>query len=130
MSESRFVTPLEARRFPGTRKRQLLSPLSFYSSEYDETITAPPGFIFNGVSAPLVWGGDGEASSGIHDWMYANPKQYTREKADRVFREALKAEGMNIVRRNSWWLTLRLFGGFFYGKETHATNDPDSYGGA
>lgn len=119
-----FITTLEARRFPGSRKRELLSPLAFYSAEFDEVITAEPGFVFNGVSAPLVWGGDGEASSGVHDWMYAHPDLYSRSKADRVFREALEAEGMNWLRRNGWWLTLRMFGGFFYGKDHHEIPDP------
>ena len=125
-----FVTTLEARRFPGTRKRQLLSPLSFYSAEYDETITAAPGFVFDGVSGPTLRG-DGEASSGIHDWMYAHPQIYPRDKADKIFKECLKAEGMGWFRRNAWYSALRLFGCLYYGKEDHASPDStDYYGGA
>lgn len=118
---SYFKTPaVDARRLNGRRKRVLLAPVSFYSSELRKTITAPKGFVFDGPSFPLIWGGDGEASAAIHDFMYAHPNLYTRAEADAVLCEALKAERMNSVRRAGWWLGVRIFGGNHYGKDKHA----------
>lgn len=118
---SHFVTDdVESRRLVGRRKRQLLAPVTFASDTLGGEVTAPAGFIFDGPSFPLIWGGDGEASSAIHDYMYARPDLYTREEADAVLREALEAEGMNSIRRNGWWLAVHLFGGNHYGKDKHA----------
>lgn len=111
-----FLTPLDIRRIHGTRKRQVLSPLVFRDSKGREH-TVPPGFIYNGPSFPLIWGGDGEAGSAFHDHAYARPDLYTRAEGDELLREVLEAEGMNAVRRNGWWLIVRSFGGFFYGKD-------------
>lgn len=120
-----FVTTLDARRIHGSRKRHILAPLVFYSAKLGQCITVPQGFIYNGPSAPIIWGGDGESSSAVHDFMYSRPDLYTRAQADAVLREALEVEGMNFARRNWWWLGVRLFGGFFYaGKEQR--NEADS----
>jgi hypothetical protein len=111
-----FLTPLDARRFPGTRKRQLLARLVF-QDEDGNLHEVPEGFIYNGVSFPLVWGGAGEASSALHDHAYTRTDLYTRSQADDLLCQALKAENMNAIRRAGWWAMVRAFGGLHYGKE-------------
>ena len=113
MSAAGFVTALDSRRIHGSRKRQLLAPLVFRDAAGREH-TVPEGFIFNGPSFPVIWGGDGEASSALHDHAYTRPDLYTRAEADALLREALEAEGMGIARRNWWWLGVRLGGWMFY----------------
>jgi hypothetical protein len=117
-----FTTPLHIHRIFGSRKRQLLAPLTFRSTV--GTITAPEGFIYNGVSFPVVWGGDGEAAAAIHDFMYSRPDLYTRAQADTVLREALEAEGMNAIRRNGWWAMVRAFGWAYHEEKDPHENDP------
>jgi uncharacterized protein DUF1353 len=104
-----FRTELDARRVHGTRKRHLLAPLVFLDSAGREHVV-PEGFIYNGPSFPVIWGGDGEASSALHDHAYTRPDLYTRAQADALLREALEAEGMGAIRRNWWWLGVRAFG--------------------
>jgi hypothetical protein len=111
-----FVTPLDMRRFHGTRKRQLLGELVFRDSR-GKLHSVPQGFIYNGVSFPVMWGGAGEAGSALHDHAYTRPDLYTRAEADALLREALEAEGMNALRRGAWWLGVRAIGWNFYGKE-------------
>lgn len=112
-----FLTTHKADRKPGSRIRKLTAPVTFYSAILKKRITAPKGFEHNGPSFPLIWGGDGEAAAAIHDFMYANPKLYTRAQADDVLREALDAEGMNWLRRNGWWLMVRAGGWKHYGRK-------------
>ena len=120
-----FLTPLETRRINGSRKRQLLSPLSFYSDSLGHEVTAPKDFIYNGPSSPIIGGvgSDGERPAAIHDFMYSCGK-YTRSQADKVFREALEVDGMGWFRRGYWWLGVRIFGGLFYGKGNDESNSP------
>jgi hypothetical protein len=113
---SEFVTPLDMRRIHRTRKRELLGEFVFRDRR-GKLHSVPKGFVYNGVSFPMVWGGDGEAGSALHDHAYARPDLYTRAEADELLRDALEAEGMNKLRRGGWWLMVRLFGGFFYGED-------------
>lgn len=117
MPRGYFLTGHHFNRPPGSRTRTLTAPLSFYSAILKKTITAPAAFEHNGPSFPVIWGGDGEAAAGIHDFMYSRPDLYTREEADAVLREALDAEGMNWLRRNGWWLIVRTGGWRHYGRK-------------
>lgn len=110
-----FLSEFDARRIHGTRKRHLLAPLVFVDSAGREHVV-PAGFVFNGPSFPVIWGGDGEASSALHDHAYTRADLYTRAQADDLLREALEAEGMGAIRRNWWWLGVRTGGWLFYGK--------------
>jgi hypothetical protein len=116
-----YFTPahVDPRRFIGSRKRELREPLTFSSDVLGGDVTVPAGFIYDGPSFPLIWGGDGEASSAVHDYMYARADLYSQEEADAVLREALEAEGMNGIRRGGWWMAVRMFGANHYGKDKH-----------
>lgn len=125
---SPFLTDLPVLRRSGSRERQLLADLQF---EYrGRIIVVPKGFIYNGPSFPIIWGGDGEMASAVHDYMYSRPDLFTRELADEVLRAALEAEGMNAVRRSGWWLGVRLFGARHYdGPQNHVAPNDQLTGG-
>jgi hypothetical protein len=122
--KAHFLTPhIETRRILGSNKRILLADFSFYSAKRQKTYTAKKGFTFNGPSFPLVWGGDGEGSSCIHDMTYANPDEFPRDEGDDVLLECLEVEGMNAVRRRGWWALVRAVGWNYYGKGRDETDD-------
>jgi hypothetical protein len=92
--KAEFITPLDTRRVDGSAKRELLAPFVFRSAILDREVTVPYGFQYDGPSTPLDWGGAGERPSCAHDFMYSNPRDFTRAQADAVFRELLKLDGM------------------------------------
>lgn len=112
--KAEFITPLDTRRVDGSAKRQLLAPFVFRSAILGREVTVPYGFMYDGPSTPLDWGGAGERPSCAHDFMYSNPRDFTRAQADAVFRELLKLDGMGRFRAWYWWAGVRLFGGSHY----------------
>lgn len=59
---------------------------------------------------------DTEKPAVVHDWHYKNAKfapntnlPITRSRADEIFREGLKAEGVGAIRRIMIWSTVRVW---------------------
>ena len=104
---AQFLTPLVLEDLPGKWWR-LKEDLVYYSAFLDATITAPKGMVTDLASVPRIpiaywfYGGRGNSPAAIHDWMYRNPLM-SRITADKVFHEALKAEGKWAVTR--WPMT-------------------------
>ena len=89
--KSAFLTNLNIERVHG-RWWKVKQPLVYYSSRIDRIITAPIGFVYNGVSRPIVT--YPSAASCIHDLLYRWPvPNISYATADLIFYEAMKAEG-------------------------------------
>ena len=82
-------------------------------------ITVPAGFRSDGASVPrFFWRlvfppGDVHALAGafLHDFVYrTHPTGWTRQEADRVFREVITADGVPPFRACLAWIGVRLFG--------------------
>ena len=79
------------------------------------TIEVPTGFetdFANIPKNPILWdiaGGDGNKASTIHDYLYT-VHIYDRKTSDKVFKEALKAEGIGHIKRNLMYASVRIFG--------------------
>jgi hypothetical protein len=85
----------------------MTEPLLYYSAILDRVAECVPGFVFDGVSRPLLTYPTEE--SGIHDLLYRWPFPEVRfwVVADRVFNEAMKSNGVFIGKR--WLKTSALF---------------------
>ena len=110
-----------------------LSPLHY--SHRDGLLVIPHKFITDLASVPrlpiawLVAGGMGNRAAVVHDFAYQFTvlqyeidgelveRELSRQQADRLFREALKADpwgGTNVVTRFVMWSAVRLLGAFAY----------------
>ncbi|WP_231363042.1 DUF1353 domain-containing protein [Thioalkalivibrio sp. ALR17-21] len=85
-------------------------PARFVSERIDRTIRIPAGFEFDWDSVPRIpflhaWlKGRAEQSAALHDWLYhaqaVDNLPITRRTADRIFLDAMVAEG--VSRRHRW----------------------------
>lgn len=119
-----FFTPLRYENEDGELLR-LASDFEFHRSA-KEIISVPSGFECDGQSYPrLLWiidtpQGKGAKAGVVHDYLYylngrPHPKtgrHYTRAMADGVYRDALKACGLNRVSCFVRYHALRWFGRF------------------
>ncbi len=112
-----FATELQVKQVSsGWWKRtwKITAPLKF-KSEITGDIIVPTGFVTDFASVPrlpLVWwlaGATAQKAAVVHDYLYRKGK-YSRKVADRVFREAMQASGLNIVHRNLMYLGVRALG--------------------
>lgn len=110
-------------------KVRLLRPFTFHRKHRQEDITVPKGFVFDGASIPrLLWTLVGSPMTGryrdaaiIHDWLYnvsrrvpRSPRR-DRKDADRVFYEAMRANGVGFERATIMYWAVRLFAGRSWG---------------
>lgn len=112
-----FLTSLDLRAAePG--EWILIAPLKWARSGVK--LTVPAGFITDLASLPrlvrpvLDRNGLSRRPAVLHDWLYCS-KQGSRADADRLFRKALKAEGMGRLARWSMYIGVRA-GGWIYWK--------------
>lgn len=94
---------------------ELLCGLTFESQYTLMPIEVPRGFKTDFASVPRIpliydaLGGIANKSAVIHDWLYT--KQYTsRYLADNIFLEAMKDEGVSLIRRQLIYAGVRLGG--------------------
>jgi Protein of unknown function (DUF1353) len=91
-------------------------------------ITVPAGFITDLASIPrllrgvLNINGKSRRAAVLHDWLYCS-KLFPREIADRIFYEALVAEGMNKGLARVYWSGVRSGGWLYYGKRSGLTRE-------
>ena len=106
--KAQFLTPLRVEHVSGKWWR-LTSALSYYSALLDRVVTVPEKFVTDFASIPRVpiaywlFGGRGNAPAVVHDAAYRWPIMDSRMQVDRVFNEALKAEGKWFTTR--WPMT-------------------------
>ena len=102
------VTVLDGRRF------RLKESLEFVRLN-GEYIVVPMGFITDFASVPrALWSliapyGKQTLPAIVHDYMYVKGIE-TKEKADLIFREALKMKGVNVIKRQAMYWAVRMFG--------------------
>ena len=86
------------------------------------TIEVPVGFETDFASVPrfpIIWdiaGGVGNKAATIHDYLYTE-HTYDRMLCDRVFREALKVEGVGTIKRNLMYASVRILGQAYWDKQ-------------
>ena len=96
-------------------KWRLVVPL-VYSSDLLGLIVVPVGFETDFASVPrlpvlfFLAGGFAKAPSVVHDFLYSEHNNFTREQADAAFLEAMEVDGISTWRRNGMYQAVRLFG--------------------
>lgn len=112
-----FITPFDVRLIASDPEYwELLCDLVFDSSAFGQ-VTAKAGFVTNCASVPripvafLLLGGYAKKPSALHDHLYSFPGEMTREQCDKIFLEAMKADGVSAWRRNAMYIAVRAFGG-------------------
>ena len=129
---AKFLTPLEVTQRPTDRRWVLLAPLVYKSDLSDLIgtwiIKVPSGFDTDFASVPrlpfMFWflGDRGHAAATVHDYLYRTT-QVTRAVADRVFQEALRADGMGSIPAWLMWTGVRV-GGWTSYSHRHPENRP------
>ena len=108
----------------GSRPWRVFEPLRFYSAELKRLVQAPAGLRTDLYSIPFfgrVFYPQSEAgnpASVIHDAAYqlqlqdkdGLPLRVTKEEADALLREGMRACGVNSARAWLFWKAVRVFG--------------------
>lgn len=125
--KAHFVTDLVT-KWLGDYRHELLSPLVFHSEELSGDLIAPEGFVTDFASIPRpLWGlfpktGSYDRAAVIHDAGYEG-RLLTRTKAgellrvhtaksvaDKLFLEAMEADGVGWLRRRLMYRAVVLGG--------------------
>ena len=120
-----YLTPLKAENLKGKWWR-LTEPLIF-CSEFG-TIETPAGFVTDFASVPRVplaywlFGSRANRPATTHDDIYRSGR-FPRSLADKIFREAMAADGYLMPTRWTMFSSVRLFGWLAY-KATPGCLDP------
>lgn len=123
LTEPKFLSSLRVEKI-GERTWILLESLIFFSIKYQGIYIAPRGFQTNLSSIPRVAFalfppiGNYDKAAVIHDAGYGNSlltESYDRmftskELADGLFNEGMKAEKVNTIVRRTMYRSVRLFG--------------------
>ena len=110
----KFLTTLDV-NFVDGEYWKLCFPLSYNVDDVNDIITVPKGFITDFASVPPVcnWfipkSGEYDPAAVIHDWLYFK-KERPRSECDGIFCEAMKVLGVNILKAQIMYLSLRVFG--------------------
>lgn len=113
-----FLTSLSLQVI-GEQNYLLINPLLYRDKEYFITVSA--GFDFDGVSIPrILWSlvgspmtGGYQRSACLHDALYAS-QLFPRDVCDKIFYEAMKAEGVNKIKAYTLYKAVRIGGYFAY----------------
>lgn len=92
---------------------ELSEPLVYYSTLYDTTVTVPTGFRTDFASVPrlplayLLAGDTAHRPATVHDYLCRT--DYPRDRADRIFLEAMESIGVPWWRRNLMYAAVRAY---------------------
>lgn len=121
---AKFLTPLRVwRRDDG--RWELIDTLTYHSGIVG-IVCVPAGFDTDYASVPrlplMFWllGDRGHAAAVVHDYLYRTAT-VARAKADAVFHEALRADGMGRVSAWFMWTGVRV-GGYWSYDQRHPEN--------
>ena len=123
---SSFTTPLVVRKMPDGKRWRLVNSFTYRIGDKDskDKIVVHNGFVTDFASVPrfLWWlipprGKYGKAAV-LHDWLYQHHSfscgdilyTVTREKADKIFLEAMGVLSVRKWRKYPMYLAVRLFG--------------------
>jgi hypothetical protein len=105
-------------KYDNVKKRwSLMFPLSYVDKRGVE-VAVPAGYSTDLDSVPRIpvayaWlKGRATKSAVVHDWLYYN--KYDRKKADKIFLNAMKDEGVAAWRRWPIYSAVRAFGWLAY----------------
>lgn len=115
-----FSGPLEVRELDESQW-ELTAPLEYTSRVLKCMIHIPAGFVTDFASIPkflpavyAVLSSVGRRAAVVHDFLYQTHRAYgakiTRRQADLTFYEALKALGVGRVKREIFYLGVRVGG--------------------
>ncbi|WP_295991532.1 DUF1353 domain-containing protein [Rugamonas sp.] len=110
-------------------KWQLTAPLGFMSEVLGRVVTVPAGFTTDFCSVPRVpiafelLGNRARKSGTIHDWLYTS-HEVDRETADKVLREMLRQNGVDICEAEAFFVAVRFGGGSHWGPDPVAVPMP------
>mgnify|MGYP000969372266 CR=1 FL=1 len=101
-------------------KFELVSDYIYQIENY--VIKVPRGFITDYASIPRIFRpivlpyGKHSGASVVHDWLYSSNcnLDISREKADKIFLEILKEEGVNPILARLMYIAVRVFGKIRY----------------
>lgn len=91
-------------------------PDSFYINELKVKIVIPKGFVTDFASVPrFAWNiippyGEYKKEAVLHDYLYATGL-FPKKIADKLFLISMKEAGVSYWKRNSMYLSVKLFGG-------------------
>lgn len=121
LQEAYFITDLVARK---SRERHsnsdsdgpwvLVESIFYYSALYDTVFIVPSGFTTDFASVPrlplayLLTGDTVHAPAVVHDWLIRF-KKVPRVDADRIFLEAMKADGVPWWRRTLMYIAVSAY---------------------
>lgn len=99
----------------GAQRYRVCMPLCFEGKECQ--VIVKEGFDFDGASIPrALWSLVGSPFSGgvqraacIHDALYSS-QLLPRKEADKIFLEAMKCDGVPLMRRYAYYFAVRAFG--------------------
>jgi len=124
-----FLTTLQMERTLGHWRRwRLLDPL-LYQADDASRYEVPAGFHTDGASVPRgLWNvfpkyGKYLESAVLHDWLYASAC-LTRRQADKLFKEAMKSQGVGRFRRACIYAGVRT-GGWGAWRKHRKQDHPD-----
>lgn len=120
-NSSEFLDPLRVEQLEG-KWWQLTDSLRYWSAHLDREIVVPNGFVTNFASVPLLWNLH-DRPSVVHDYMYRFTEDWTREKADDTYYEAMVVEDYRFYSRYPFWAGVRVGGWRSFGK-LEPTLDP------
>lgn len=93
---------------------RLLSPLVYQSDLLGRDVTMPGGFVTDFASVPrapvayFLAGNSGNRAAVVHDYLIVS-KEVDRRTADKVFKEALTASGVDDWRATVMYLAVRTY---------------------
>lgn len=132
---------LEARR-QGRRVAVLLEDWFYCYPETNEVFMVPRTYETDFASIPPLarwavnpFGNHAEAAV-VHDWLYAvgesieSEREAARQKADNVFRYAMKEQNVNVAKRNLMYQAVRFGGGDAFGRADEwdeGFKDPETF---
>lgn len=120
----------------GDQKWKLQKPFRYWLTDAEfqlhqgRVITVPAGFITDFASIPRVfwnilppWGKYGKAAI-VHDYLYQSG-MYRKEKADRIFLEAMEVLGVSWITRNIMYQAVNWFGFMAWNKHREREKKED-----
>ena len=116
-----FESELEASFLSGKNEIFLTMPLHYYDNRSRELFIVPEGFICDGASIPrIAWSAVGHPftykvreSAVLHDFLYRN-RVVKRKRADQIFYDALREQGMDNEAAQIFYLAVRAGGAAAY----------------
>jgi hypothetical protein len=119
-----FQTPLILKADPRPDQWVLAAPLIWCDDRYGMHV-APAGFRTDLASTPFHADDTGPSRrpAVIHDAFYNIAQRVGRDYADAFLRDAILAEGGGLVRAQTYYYTVRMFGGFAW---KAAAKEPDA----